>query len=171
VFSRKLISHLSEPALQRIKEPKPSLLYNGCRVLPGGKERPGRDADPSPLLVPWSRKSRDIPLLPLWAVWPVQSLSACTSVHFTFYIFRESSVFPLIYFRYFLILPHTYFPSRNSLVTQLFLLPSQNSTFLIISSCDLTQGTSPTYFTLPHTHSVGAINITMTISSSPVYWS
>ena len=24
----------------------PSLLYNGCRVFPGGKERPGRDADP-----------------------------------------------------------------------------------------------------------------------------
>ena len=32
----------------------PSLLYNGYRVFPGGKERPGRDADPSPLLVPWS---------------------------------------------------------------------------------------------------------------------
>jgi len=28
--------------------------------------------------------SRAIPLLPLWAVWPVQSLSACTRVHFTF---------------------------------------------------------------------------------------
>ena len=27
----------------------PSLLYNGYRVFPGGKERPGRDADPSPL--------------------------------------------------------------------------------------------------------------------------
>jgi hypothetical protein len=26
----------------------PSLLYNGYRVLPGSKERPGRDADPSP---------------------------------------------------------------------------------------------------------------------------
>ena len=25
-----------------------------------------------------------IPLLPLWAVWSVQSLSACTTVHFTF---------------------------------------------------------------------------------------
>jgi len=25
-----------------------SLLYNGHRVFPGGKERPGRDADPSP---------------------------------------------------------------------------------------------------------------------------
>jgi len=28
--------------------------------------------------------SSAIPLLPLWAVWRVQSLSACTSVHFTF---------------------------------------------------------------------------------------
>jgi len=27
----------------------PSLLYNGYRVFPGGKERPERDADPSPL--------------------------------------------------------------------------------------------------------------------------
>jgi len=26
----------------------PSLLYNGYRVFPGDKERPGRDADPSP---------------------------------------------------------------------------------------------------------------------------
>jgi len=59
----------------------PSLLYNGYRIFPGGKERPGRDADP--LLVPCSRKGRAIPLLPLWAVLPVQSLSA-TRVHFTF---------------------------------------------------------------------------------------
>jgi len=26
----------------------PSLLNNGYRLFPGGKERPGRDADPSP---------------------------------------------------------------------------------------------------------------------------
>ena len=39
---------------------------------------------PHPVLVPWSRKGRAIPLLPLWAVWPVQSLSARTRVHFTF---------------------------------------------------------------------------------------
>jgi len=70
----------------------PNLLYNGYRVFPGGKERPGREADPSPLLVPWSRKSRAIPLLSLWAepstctepqclyraTVPVQSFSACT---------------------------------------------------------------------------------------------
>ena len=65
----------------------PSLLYNGYRVFPGGKERPrgGGDADTSPLLVPLSRKSRAVPLLPPWAVGPVQSFSACTRVHFTFY--------------------------------------------------------------------------------------
>jgi hypothetical protein len=32
--------------------------------LSQSKERPGRDADPSPLLVPWSWKSRGILLLP-----------------------------------------------------------------------------------------------------------
>ena len=69
----------------------PSLLYNGYRVFPGGKERPGRDADPSPLLAPWSRKSRAIPLLPLWAVRPVQSLSACTRVHCTFPFFLSKT--------------------------------------------------------------------------------
>jgi hypothetical protein len=60
----------------------PSLLYNGYRVFSGGKERPGRDAAPHPLLVLWSRKSRTIPLLPLWTIRPVQSLSACTRVYF-----------------------------------------------------------------------------------------
>ena len=57
------------------------------RWLPGlsrGKESQGSEADPSPLLVSWSWKGRSIPLLPLWAVQPVQSLSACTRVHFTF---------------------------------------------------------------------------------------
>jgi hypothetical protein len=34
--------HLCRPALG-----SPSLLYNGYRVFPEGKERPGRDADPS----------------------------------------------------------------------------------------------------------------------------
>ena len=43
----------------------PSLLYNGYRIFPEGKEWPGRGADTSPLLVPWSRKSRVIPLLAL----------------------------------------------------------------------------------------------------------
>ena len=38
----------------------------------------GVNLTPHYLLVAWSRKSRAIPLLPLWAVRPVQSLSACT---------------------------------------------------------------------------------------------
>ena len=43
-----------------------------------------------PLLVPWSRKGRAIPLLRPWAVRPVQSLSACTRVHFTFTVLSVS---------------------------------------------------------------------------------
>jgi len=39
--------HLSRPALWPVWGP-PSLLYNGYQVFHGGKERPGRDADPSP---------------------------------------------------------------------------------------------------------------------------
>ena len=35
-----------------------------------------------PLLVPWSRRSRAIPLLTLWTERSVQSLSACTRVQF-----------------------------------------------------------------------------------------
>jgi len=44
----------------------------------------GLTLTPHLLLVPWSRKCRAITLLPLWAVRPVQSLSACTRVHLTF---------------------------------------------------------------------------------------
>ena len=49
--------------------------------------RPGRDADHSPLLVPWSRKSRAITLFPLWVVRPVQNLSAFTWVQFTYFTY------------------------------------------------------------------------------------
>ena len=52
-----------------------------------GKERPGREAKPSPLLVPWSRKGRAIPVLPIWTVRPVQSLFLYKdALYFTFYI-------------------------------------------------------------------------------------
>ena len=51
--------------------------------FPGVKSSRGVTLTSHPLLVPWSRKSRTIPLLPLWAVRPAQSLSACTRVHFT----------------------------------------------------------------------------------------
>ena len=62
----------------------PSFLYNGYRVFPGVKSGRGVTPTPHPLLVPWSWKGRALPLLPQWAVQPVQSLSACTRVHFTF---------------------------------------------------------------------------------------
>ena len=52
--------------------------------FPGVKSGRGVTLTPHPFLVPWSWKSRAIPLLLLWAVGPVQSLSACTRVHFTF---------------------------------------------------------------------------------------
>jgi len=51
--------------------------------FPGIKSGRGVTLTPPPLLVPSSWKSRAMPLFPLWAVRPVQSLSACTSVHFT----------------------------------------------------------------------------------------
>ena len=49
----------------------------GSGSFPGVK-RPGRDAKHSSLLVPWLRKGSAIPLLPVWVVRSVQSLSACT---------------------------------------------------------------------------------------------
>ena len=54
-----------------------------------------------PLLLPWSRKSRAIPLLPLWAVRPVQSLSACTRIANNIKIFRFScTVTNIVIFRF-----------------------------------------------------------------------
>jgi len=58
----------------------------GTGSFPGVKSGRGVTLTPHPLLVPWSRKGRSIPLLPLWAVRPVQSLSTCTRVHSTFYL-------------------------------------------------------------------------------------
>ena len=55
----------------------------GTGSFPGVKSGRGVTLTPHPLLVPWSWKDRAIPLLPLWAVRPAQSLSACTRVHFT----------------------------------------------------------------------------------------
>jgi hypothetical protein len=62
----------------------PSLLYNGYRIFPGVKSGRGVTLTPHLLLVPWSWKSRAVPLFPLWAVRPVQSLSACTRVNITY---------------------------------------------------------------------------------------
>ena len=63
----------------------PASCTMGTGSLQGVKSGRGVTLTPHPLLVPWSWKGRAIPLLPLWAVRLVQSLSACTRVHFTFY--------------------------------------------------------------------------------------
>jgi len=58
----------------------------GTGSFPGVKSDWGVTLTRHPLLMPWSRKSRAIPLLPLWVVRPVQSLSPGTRVHLTFYV-------------------------------------------------------------------------------------
>ena len=62
----------------------PAYCTMGLGSFPGVKSGRGVTLTPHPLLVPWSWKFRAIPLLTPWAVRPVQSLSACTRVHFTF---------------------------------------------------------------------------------------
>jgi len=57
----------------------------GTGSFPGVKNGRGMILTLHPLVVSWSWKGRAIPLLPLWAVRPVQSLSACTRVRFTFF--------------------------------------------------------------------------------------
>jgi hypothetical protein len=54
--------------------------------FPGVKRGWGVTMTPHPLLVLSSSKLRAIPLFLLWAVRPVQSLSACTRVHLSFYL-------------------------------------------------------------------------------------
>jgi len=56
----------------------PAFHTMGNGSFPGVKNGRGVTLNPHLLLVPWSRKGRATPLLPLWAVRPVQSLSACT---------------------------------------------------------------------------------------------
>ena len=60
----------------------PASCTMGTGSFPGVKIGPGVTLTPHPLIVLWSRKGRAIPKLPLWAVRPVQSLSACTRVYF-----------------------------------------------------------------------------------------
>jgi len=70
----------------------------GTGSFPGVKSGRGVTLTPHPHLVPWSRKGIAIPLLPLWAVRPVQSLSAYTRMHLilatTFlYLLLDTGVF------------------------------------------------------------------------------
>ena len=67
----------------------------GTGSFPGVKSDRGVTLTPHPLLVPWSWKGSAIPLLPLRAVRPVQSLSACTRMTFTLYF---TNVHLLVYF-------------------------------------------------------------------------
>jgi hypothetical protein len=62
----------------------PASCTMGTESFPGVKSGRSMTLTPHPLLVPWSRKGRAISLLPLWAVRPVQSPTACTRVHFCF---------------------------------------------------------------------------------------
>jgi hypothetical protein len=64
----------------------PASCTMGTGVFPGVKSGRGVTLTPHHLLVPWSWKSIATPLLPLWAVRPVQNLSACTRVQLTFII-------------------------------------------------------------------------------------
>ena len=73
----------------------PARCTMGTGSFPGIKSGLGVTLTRHPLLVPWSWKGRTIPLLPLWAVRPVQSLSACTRVTFTFYVYI-TLLFPFV---------------------------------------------------------------------------
>jgi hypothetical protein len=64
----------------------PASCKMGTGSFPGVKSGRGVTLTPHPLLVPWSRKGIAVPLLPLWAVRPVQSHSACTRVHCTLHM-------------------------------------------------------------------------------------
>ena len=70
----------------------PASCTMGTGSFPGVESGWDVTLTPHPLLVLWSRRDRAIPLLPLWAVRPVQSLGACTEVTFTFYSFSENHV-------------------------------------------------------------------------------
>ena len=70
----------------------PASCTMGTGPFPGVKSGRGVTLALHPLLVPWPRKSRAIPLLPLWAVRRVQSLSACIRVHFTFLPYYKTAV-------------------------------------------------------------------------------
>ena len=61
----------------------PSLLYIGYRVFPGGKERLGPDAEPSPTSSAVGHERVELYLYSPMDLRPVQSLSAYTRMHFT----------------------------------------------------------------------------------------
>jgi hypothetical protein len=70
----------------------PASCTMGTGSFPGLNSGRGVTLAPHPLLLPWSWNGRAIPLLHLLAVRPVQSLSACTLVHFTFTYLTNNAV-------------------------------------------------------------------------------
>ena len=107
----------------------------GTGSFPEVKRGRGVRLHPHPLLVPWSRKGRAIPLLPLWAVRPVQTLSACTRVHFTStFLLSWSShmnTVQMLHFRYLLLQLSSFLSWRSR---QLFRLPDYQSTIRYLHS-------------------------------------
>jgi hypothetical protein len=71
----------------------PASCTMGTEFFPGVNSGQGVTLTSHLRLLPWSRKSRAIPLLPLWAVRPVRGLSACTRVHFTLYHIKTQKIF------------------------------------------------------------------------------
>jgi hypothetical protein len=80
------------PPVQTDPGAHPASCTMGTGSFPGVKSGRGMRLTPHLLLVPWSRKSRAIPLLPLWAVRTVQSLRAFTTVNFTFFYLLPKDV-------------------------------------------------------------------------------
>ena len=70
----------------------PASCTMGTGSFPGVKSGRGVTLNPHPLLMPWSWKGRAIHLRSLWAVRPVQSLSAYTRVKFTLHLPTPSKV-------------------------------------------------------------------------------
>ena len=76
-FESQSVARFSAP-VQTGPGAHPASCTMGTWSFSGVKSGRGVTLTPHPLLVPWSRKGRAIPLLPLWAIRPVQSLSAWT---------------------------------------------------------------------------------------------
>jgi hypothetical protein len=67
----------------------PSLLYNGYWVFPGGRKRSGRDADPSPLIVPRSKNRVALYLYsPEGPSWPVKRVKPTNLLNGAIFVTR-----------------------------------------------------------------------------------
>jgi len=82
----------------------PASYTMGTGSFPGVKSGRGVTLTPHPLLVPWSRKRRAIPLLSLWAVRPVQGCSSLLNdnLHAGYFTNIEVSTILMLILRTFL---------------------------------------------------------------------